>query len=158
MAHSSLNRACSWIASTSARACGALLLILAIFIWSVETWKPKTFFGRYQHDAIYFSSAQDLAQHQGYILPSFPGVCLQPKYPVLYLLLLSGVWKAWPEFPNNVIWAIRLTECFGCLALLRTFSLLRCVGWTEFHRRSPRFIHIPSCHEKDLRLTAFGVH
>src|SRR6266404_9909290 len=103
-----LSRVRVWLVTPTARACGALLLILAIFIWNVESWKPATFFGRYQDDAVYFSSAQALARHQGYILPSFPGVPLQPKYPVLYPLLLSGVWKAWPEFPNNLIWAIRL--------------------------------------------------
>lgn len=120
-----LSRVRVWLVTPSARACGALLLILAIFIWNVESWKPATFFGRYQDDAVYFSSAQALAQHQGYILPSFPGVPLKPKYPVLYPLLLSGVWKVWPEFPNNLIWAIRLTEVFGCLALLCAFFLLR---------------------------------
>jgi hypothetical protein len=105
-----------------------LLFILALFVSNVEAWKPATFFGRYQDDAVYFSSAQALAQHQGYILPSFPGNPSRPKYPILYPLLLSGVWKLWPEFPNNLIWAIRLTEAFGCLALLCTFSLLRCVA------------------------------
>jgi hypothetical protein len=107
---------------------GAMLLILALFISNVEAWKPATFFGRYQDDAVYFSSAQALAQHQGYVLPSFPGKPSRPKYPILYPLLLSGVWKLWPEFPNNLIWAIRLTEAFGCLALLCTFFLLRCVA------------------------------
>jgi hypothetical protein len=105
-----------------------LLFILALFISNVEAWKPATFFGRYQDDAVYFSSAQALAQHQGYILPSFPGKPSRPKYPILYPLLLSGVWKLWPEFPNNLSWAIRSTEAFGCLALLCTFSLLRCVA------------------------------
>jgi hypothetical protein len=123
-----LNKVRVWLVTPSAHASGALLFILAIFIWNVETWKPETFFGRYQDDAVYFSSAQALAQHQGYILPSFPGVPLQPKYPVLYPLLLSGVWKVWPEFPNNLIWAIRLTEAFGCLALLCAFFLLRCMA------------------------------
>jgi hypothetical protein len=123
-----LNKVRVWLATASVRTSSALLLILAVFIWNVEVWKPATFFDRYQDHAIYFSSSQALAQHQGYVLPSFPGVPLQPKYPVLHPLLLSGVWKAWPEFPNNVIWAIRLTECFWCLALLRTFFLLRCVA------------------------------
>jgi len=106
---------------------GAMLLILALFIANVEAWKPTTFFGRYQDDAVYFSSAQALAQHQGYILPSFPGKPLRPRFPILYPLLLSGVWKLAPEFPGNLIWAIRLTEGFGCIVLLCTFFLLRCI-------------------------------
>jgi len=123
-----LNKVRVWLATPSVRTSSTLLLIPALFIWNVRVWKPATFFGRYQDDASYFSSGPALARHQGYILTSFPGVPLQPKYPVLYPLLLSGVCKAWPEFPNNVIWVIRLTECFGCLALLCTFFLLRCVA------------------------------
>jgi hypothetical protein len=50
-----------------------------LFIWNVESWKPETFFGRYSDDALYFSTAQALAQHQGYILPSFPGRPLRQR-------------------------------------------------------------------------------
>jgi hypothetical protein len=105
-----------------------LLLILAIFIWNVESWKPATFFGRYQDDAVYFSSAQALAQHQGYILLSFPGKPLRPRFPILYPFLLSGVWKLAPQFPGNLVLAIRLTEGFGCVILLCTFLLLRSIA------------------------------
>lgn len=128
MALSSSNRVPGEPLARSVSVSMVLLFILALFISNVEAWKPTTFFGRYQDDAVYFSSAQALAQHQGYVLPSFPGKPSRPKYPILYPLLLSGVWKLWPEFPNNLIWAIRLTEAFGCLALLCTFFLLRCVA------------------------------
>jgi len=128
MALSSLDRVHAEPLARSLGVSLVLLFILALFISNVEAWKPATFFGRYQDDAVYFSSAQALAQHQGYILPSFPGRPSRPKYPILYPLLLSGVWKLWPEFPNNLIWAIRVTEAFGCFALLCTFFLLRCVA------------------------------
>jgi hypothetical protein len=123
-----LNKVRVWLVSASPRTSGSLLLILAIFIWNVESWKPETFFGRYSDDAIYFSTAQALAQHQGYILPSFPGRPLRPRFPILYPLLLSGVWKLDSNFPENLAWAIRLTEGFGCLLLLCTFFLLRCIA------------------------------
>src|SRR6266853_11899 len=156
MALNSLNQVRKWLVTPSAVASVALLFILAIFIWDVESWKPETFFGRYQDDAVYFSSAQALVQHQGYILPSFPGIPLQPKYPVLYPLLLSGVWKVWPEFPNNVIWAIRLTEAFGCLALLCTYFLLRGVAGLG---RVPSLILTALCafHPVLLRLSGLAM-
>ena len=106
----------------------ALLFILVLFISNVEVWKPATFFGRYSDDALYFSSAQALAQHQGYILPSFPGRPLKPQVPILYPLLLSEVWKLAPNFPGNLVWATRMTEGFGCVMLLCTFFLLRCIA------------------------------
>ena len=106
----------------------ALLFVLVLFISNVEVWKPPTFFGRYQDDAVYFSSAQALAQHQQYILPSFPGPPLRPRFPILYPLLLSAVWRLDSNFPGNLVWATRMTEGFGCVVLLCTFFLLRCIA------------------------------
>src|SRR5260370_1604029 len=120
-----LNRWRVWLVSASAGASAALLFILVLFISNVEVWKPATFFGRYADDAVYFSSARALAQHQGYILPSFPGRPLRPQYPILYPLLLSGVWQLDPKFHENLVWAVRLTEGFGCLVLFCLFFLLR---------------------------------
>jgi len=89
--HVSLNRLHVWLAAPSAGASAALLFILVLFISNVEIWKPARFFGRYSDDALYFSSAQALAQHHGYILPSFSGRPLKPQVPILHPLLLSGV-------------------------------------------------------------------
>src|SRR6266853_2101801 len=126
MALNSLNQVRKWLITPSAVASVALLFILAIFIWNVESWKPETFFGRYSDDALYFSTAQALAQHQGYILPSFPGRPLRPQVPILYPLLLSGVWRLDSRFPENLVWGIRQTEGFGCAVLRCAFFLFRC--------------------------------
>src|SRR6266853_4182857 len=103
MALNSLDQVRKWLVTPSAGASVTLLLILATFMWNVESWKPEIFFGRYQDDAVYFSSAQALAQHQGYMLPSFPGKPLRPRFPILYPFLLSGVWKLAPQFPGNLV-------------------------------------------------------
>jgi hypothetical protein len=128
MALSFPNQSRVWFVTPSVGALVALLFILVLFISNVEVWNPATFFGRYSDDAIYFSTAGALAQHQGYILPSFPGRPLRPKYPIFYPLLLSGVWKLDPNFPENLVWATRTTEGFGCVVLLCTFFLLRCIA------------------------------
>jgi hypothetical protein len=128
MSFASLNRVHNWLATPSVGVSGVLLLILVLFTSNVEAWKPATFFGRYADDALYFSCAQVLAQNHEYILPSFPGTPLKPQVPILYPLLLSEIWKVSPKFPENLIWAIRLTEAFGCLALLCTYFLLRRAG------------------------------
>src|SRR5713101_1951895 len=128
MAFGSLNRVHNWLATPSVGASGVLFLILVLFTSNVEAWKPATFFGRYADDALYFSCAEALAQSNEYILPSFPGTPLKPQVPILYPLLLSEIWKVSPKFPENLIWAIRLTEAFGCLAVLCTYFLLRRAG------------------------------
>ena len=142
----------AWLATPSTGAAVALLFILVLFISNVEIWKPATFFGRYSDDAVYFSSAQALAQHQGYIMPSFPGPPLRPRFPILYPLLLSGVWKLDSNFPGNLVWAVRMTEGFGCVALLCTFFLLRCIAGL---RRIPSLILTLLCafHPVLLRLS-----
>jgi len=97
--------------------------------------EASTFFGRYSDDALYFSTAQGLAQHQGYVLPSFPGRPLRPQVPIRYPLLLSGVWRLDPKFPENFVWTIRLTEGFGvrCFSV-RFFCCDASLAWEESHR------------------------
>lgn len=99
--------------------------ILVVYVFNVERWAPSAFFGIYQDDSIYFSTAKALAQGHGYVLISFPGTPPQTKYPILYPWLLSWVWKLNPAFPGNLKLAIHLTEFFGCWTLLAVFLFLR---------------------------------
>ena len=99
--------------------------LLFLYLFNVEHWKPSAFFGIYQDDSIYFSTAKALAEHHGYVLISFPGTPPQTKYPIVYPWLLSWVWKLNPTFPDNLKLAIHLTEFFGCWTLLAVFLFLR---------------------------------
>ena len=99
--------------------------VVVIYLFNVEHWKPSAFFGVYQDDSIYFSTAKALAQGHGYVLISFPGTPPQTKYPILYPWLLSWVWKLNPAFPGNLELGIHLTEFFGCWTLLAVFLFLR---------------------------------
>ena len=99
--------------------------ILLVYLFNVEHWKPSTFFGIYQDDSIYLSTAKALAQGHGYVLISFPGTPPQTKYPILYPWLLSGIWRMNPAFPRNLTAAIHLTEFFGCWTLVAVFFFLR---------------------------------
>ena len=99
--------------------------ILGVYLFNVERWQPQVFFGVYQDDSFYFSTAKALAQGHGYTLISFPSSPPATKYPILYPWLLSWVWKLNPRFPDNVRLAIHVTEFFGCWTLIATFFLLR---------------------------------
>src|SRR6516165_2836182 len=106
--------------------------ILGVYLFNVERWQPQTFFGVYQDDGFYFSTAKALAEGQGYRLISFPGSPHQTKYPILYPWLLSWVWKLNSRFPDNVKLAVHLTEFFGCCSLVATYFFLRRLeGLTE---------------------------
>jgi 4-amino-4-deoxy-L-arabinose transferase-like glycosyltransferase len=119
----------------SAKSLGRCLLlagILGLYLFNVERWHPQAFFGVYQDDGFYFSTAKALAEGQGYRLISFPGSPHQTKYPILYPWLLSWVWKLNPRFPDNLKLAIHVTEFFGCWTLIATYFLLRRLeGLTE---------------------------
>jgi hypothetical protein len=103
----------------------ALGAILVVYVFSALLAKPTASFGVMQDDGLYFSSAKALAMGEGYILPGFPVSLRATKYPVLFPLLLSGIWRVDPHFPGNVKFAVGLTLVFGCCFLVIAFLLLR---------------------------------
>jgi 4-amino-4-deoxy-L-arabinose transferase-like glycosyltransferase len=58
-------------------------------------------FGAYHDDGIYVTTAKSLAEGQGYRIISLPYEPAQTKYPPLYPLLLSLIWRA-SHFPENL--------------------------------------------------------
>ena len=118
-----------------------LIAIFSAYIISVIRLHPTNIFGQSEDDAIYFSSAQALAQGRGYTLPSIPGTPSAAKYPILYPLILSAIWRLSPSFPGNLVPAIAVTVAFGIWFLAAVF----------FFFRSFKTLSDPEC----LVLTAF---
>src|SRR5688572_25235068 len=58
--------------------------------------------GTFHDDGVYVSTTKALAENRGYKLINFPGEPWQTKYPILYPLVLSLVWRLNPEFPSNI--------------------------------------------------------
>lgn len=54
-------------------------------------------------DGVYLATAKALAEGRGYRHIQLPGEPYQPKCPILYPLLLAGVWRVAPRFPENVL-------------------------------------------------------
>ena len=71
-----------------------LAAILVITPWPV---------GAYEDDAIYTLLAKALATGDGYRMINLPGSPHATHYPPGYPLLLSVLWRVWPEFPDNVV-------------------------------------------------------
>ena len=86
---------------------------------------PTNYFGLFEDDSIYFSSAKALAQGQGYVLPSLPGTPPATKYPILYPLILSLVWRWNLSFPQNLSAAVGITVAFGLAYITAGFFFLR---------------------------------
>jgi hypothetical protein len=102
-----------------------LAVLLTLFLTIMVRLKPVNFFGSFSDDALYFSSAQALAQGRGYILPSIPGTPPATKYPILLPWLLSFVWRYNPSFPSNLSLATAVMVAFGCGYVAASFLLLR---------------------------------
>ena len=78
--------------------------------------------GLFHDDGIYLVTAKALAENRGYRLISLPDEIRQTKYPPLYPFLLSLVWRAQPDFPENVP-SLRLVP-FVCFLLWCWFTYI----------------------------------
>src|SRR3982750_1976143 len=86
------------------RLLSALLFVLILVPSAVLAWRHRDMpqFGVQHDDSLYFVSAKAWAEGKGYRIESLPGEPFQTKYPPFYSLLLTGIWKLSPEFPQNL--------------------------------------------------------
>jgi len=122
------------------------VLALSLVPATLFAWKMRHFdhLGYFHDDGMYWVSAKALATGQGYRIISYPDAPFQTKYPPVLPLLLAGVWKLFPAFPENMPWAmaavalmlpaflwtmLRLLESWGCS---RPLALVLC-AWTALN-------------------------
>jgi hypothetical protein len=80
----------------------AILLLLAGCVpsaWLAWTYRDLPRIGELHDDGIYLISAKSLTDGGGYRILSLPGEPAQTKYPPLYPLYLSILWRWGPGFP-----------------------------------------------------------
>ena len=94
---------------------------LAPSAWLAWRNRDMPHFGSWHDDTLYVSSAKSLAQGHGYRIESLPDRPYQTKYPPLYPLLLSALWRINPEFPSN----LQLAVLFAWLMSLVAYGLYR---------------------------------
>ena len=115
---------------TSRDLIGALLVALVVMGLGCARLAPGVV-GTQHDDGIYLSTAQSLAEGHGYRLIDLPGQPFQTKYPPLYPLLLSAIWKLWPSFPANVIPMQLATLTSGALAIALAYLYLVRFGYAR---------------------------
>jgi hypothetical protein len=95
--------------------------------------------GVFHDDAIYVITAKALSEGKGYRLINLPESPLQTKYPFLYPGLLALIWRATPNFSQNIFSMKIITLLTGALAIgLCYFYMIR---FMHCHR----FIAFSSC-------------
>lgn len=116
-------------AGLSNRTFGVGLAILAAAYVLVAAWRySPALFGAYHDDTLYFSAAKALAAGDGNVWPNLPESPAQTKYPPLYPLLLSLVWRVQPAFPENLSWAWAMNLAFGLVLVFAAVVVLRRLG------------------------------
>ena len=111
-----------------------LLLALTLLpsAWLAWTSRDMPQFGRLNDDSTYFVTAKSLAFGGGHRIESLPGQPHQTKYPPLYPLLLSLVWRANPSFPENLALAALLAWLMMPLYMLLVWRLFREHGFERW--------------------------
>src|SRR5229473_4340612 len=92
------------------KAIAVAVLLLALVPAARLAWMAREMphFGHLHDDSIYFVAAKSLAEGRGYRILSLPGEPFQTKYPPLWPLILAGIWKIDPRFPQNLKLALVL--------------------------------------------------
>lgn len=87
-------------------------------------------FARQHDDGLLFLSAKSIATGEGYRIPSLPENPYQTKYPPLYPLLLTTVWKMNARFPENLALAGALSWGLLAACLALAWALYRSDGFS----------------------------
>jgi hypothetical protein len=105
----------------------AAVLVGASFFY-IASITPSSF-GFYHDDGIYVVTAKALATGKGYRIISLPGEPIQTKSPPLHPLLLSVIWRVYPEFPGNLPAMMLLSVLATAAALTLAYSYLTRQGY-----------------------------
>lgn len=97
-----------------------VLLVLGCLpsAWLAWTYRDLPRIGELHDDGIYLISAKSLTDGGGYRILSLPEEPAQTKYPPLYPLYLSTLWRWGPAFPAMLPWAMLLQWVFIPLMLV----------------------------------------
>jgi len=110
-------------------ALAAALLGLTAAYWIA--WRAPAV-GTFHDDGVYIVTAKALAEGKGYRIESLPSEIPQTKYPPLLPILLAGIWKWNPHFPQNVPWMKLVPLAFTVIWLLLSYRLLREEGLEDW--------------------------
>ncbi|HUP01917.1 MAG TPA: hypothetical protein VM737_10410 [Gemmatimonadota bacterium] len=81
--------------------------------------------GVHHDDGVYAVTAKSLAEGSGYRIISLPNEIPQTKYPLLFPLALSIVWRIAPDFPENALLLKMVPLAATLMWCLLVFILIR---------------------------------
>ncbi len=100
----------------------SIVLTFAVVLYIVAM--QPDMLGFYHDDGVYAVTGKALAEGKGYRIISLPGEPVQMTYPVFYPLVLSVVWRIFPDFPANIPALKAPSIIFTLLFLFATYHYL----------------------------------
>ena len=116
----------------------SLLIFLLLLVPSGQfAWRNRDLpeFAYLHDDGLLFVTGQSLATGNGYRIPSLPENPPQTKFPPLYPLYLSLIWRLNPHFPDNLRVATVFSWALLAICLLLAWRMYRCEGFSEKRTR-----------------------
>src|SRR5712691_315309 len=111
-----------------------LLIFLVLLIPSAQfAWRNRDLpeFAYLHDDGVLFISGQSLATGNGYRIPSLSENPSQTKFPPLYPLYLSLIWRLNPHFPDNLPLATLFSWALLVASILLAWRAYRGDGFSE---------------------------
>ena len=102
-------------------ALGVVLTMAGLLYYLAIT--PESF-GSIHDDSVYVTTAKSLATGHGYRVISLSYEPVQTKYPPLYSFLLSLIWRAYSDFPQNLIPMMLMSASLTLAFMVLTYRYL----------------------------------
>lgn len=105
-------------------------LVLAALLWAGHLRAAPEATGLFHDGGVYLVTARALAAGTGYRRASLPDAPAEVRYPPLFPLALSSVWRVAPRFPDNLrlLKGLGLVAATGLVLLLPGY--LRSIGFS----------------------------
>src|SRR6266436_6661254 len=113
-----------------------LVFIILLIPSAHVAWRAQDMpeFASFHDDGVFYVSAKSLATGNGYRIESLAENAYQTKYPPLYPLYLSIIWRLNPNFPENLRLATLASWLVLVACLVVVFRLYGSDGFSERRR------------------------
>lgn len=133
------------------------VLVVTSALMAVKSSRVPGITGAFVDDGVYLATAKALADGHGYRHIELPGEPHQTKYPPLYPLLLSAVWRLAPDFPQNMVYVRGLNALlWGCGSWLAYRLMRRAWGLPWFLPLAGVLLAFTTLNTLDLLRTAMS--
>jgi hypothetical protein len=115
--------------SATAMLAAAVVAVAALVAW----WASVPYVvGVWHDDGVYALLGRAIASGQGFTYTQLPGAPAATHYPPLYPLLLAGIWRLAPSFPDNISAFLAANAMLVGIAALGAFHFARTrLGWRD---------------------------